>query len=171
MNRLVHIFHRLFDNPTQYARHLGVKIGAHSTIGQSVVWPSEAYLITIGDHVQVTNGVRFLTHGGGNVIRRNHPDFDCFGKIVIGDWAYIGAGVQILPGVTIGEGTLVGAGSVVSKSTPPNSVVAGNPARYICTVEEYVQKNLKYNVGTKGMNSKQKKAFLLGLDDEKFMKK
>lgn len=31
MNRLVHIFHRLFDNPTQYARHLGVKIGAHST--------------------------------------------------------------------------------------------------------------------------------------------
>ena len=46
------------------------------------------------------------------------PDFDVFGKVVIKDWAYIGAHAQIMPGVTIGEGAMVAAGSVVTKSVP-----------------------------------------------------
>jgi acetyltransferase-like isoleucine patch superfamily enzyme len=47
---------------------------------------------------------------------------------------WIGAHVTILKGVTIGEGSVIGAGSVVTKSVPPNTVAAGNPARVIKTL-------------------------------------
>ena len=104
-------------------------------------------------------------------MRRHIPDFDCFGKIVIEDWAYIGSESLIMPGVTIGEGALVAAGSVVTRSVPPNTVVGGNPARVICTVEEYVERNKRYNVKTKGMGASKKKEVLLGLPDEMFLKK
>jgi len=109
--------------------------------------------------------------GGGNSIRRDHPDFDVFGKVFIGDWAYIGAGSHIMPGVTVGEGALVAAGSVVTKSVAPHTVVGGNPARLICTTEEYYERNKQYNVGTKGLDHKEKKKRLLSLADECFIKK
>lgn len=121
--------------------------------------------------MQVTKNVFFHTHGGGNCIRRIYPDFDLFGKIVVKDWAYIGAGSQIMPGVTIGEGALVAAGSIVTKSVPDNTVVGGNPARIICTTDEYLRKNMKFNVGTKGMSTVQKREFLLSLSDTSFINK
>ena len=62
---------------------------------------------------------------GANIIRKSIPDFDAFGKVVINDWAYIGAYAQIMPGVTIGEGAIVAAGSVVTKSVAPHTVVGG----------------------------------------------
>ena len=63
------------------------------------------------------------------------------------------------------------AGSVVTKSVAPHTVVGGNPARYICTVEEFYERNKKYNVGTKGLSQKEKKRILLSLNDDKFIKK
>ena len=45
--------------------------------------------------------------------------------------ASIGANAVILPGITIGRFALVGAGSVVTKTVPPNALVAGNPARIV----------------------------------------
>ena len=108
---------------------------------------------------------------GGQSIRQKYPDFDVFGKVVIEDWAYIGAYSQIMPGVTIGEGALVAAGSVVTKSVAPHTVVGGNPARFICTTEEYYERNKQFNVGTKGMGHKEKRKLLLSLPDEKFIKK
>ena len=114
---------------------------------------------------------QFIHMGGGNCIRKDHPAFDIFGKVVIEDWVYVGAYAQIMPGVTIGEGALVAAGSIVTKSVVPHTVVAGNPARYICTTEEFYEKNKKYNVGTKGMNSEEKKKLLLSLSEEKFIRK
>lgn len=159
-----------FQSPEKQARHLGVTIGENCLISIRS-WPSEPYLITIGNHVQVTHNVNFYTHGGGNVVRNRIPDFDCFGKIVVQDWAYIGSGSQILPGVTIGEGALVAAGSVVTKSVPAYTVVAGNPAKIICSVDEYIRKNLKYNVKTYGMTAAEKKNTLLHLSEEFFIKK
>lgn len=108
---------------------------------------------------------------GGNSIRAEVPDYDSFGKITIKDWAYIGSGSHILPGVTIGEGALVAAGSIVTKSVPPYTVVGGNPARVICTVEEYKERNLKYNTKTYGMSAEEKKRILLSLPDDMFIKK
>lgn len=157
-------------SPEKQARHMGVKIGKHCLI-DTRYWPSEPYLVTVGDHVQITHDVSIHTHGGGQAIRQHHPDFDVFGKVVIEDWAYIGAFSQIMPGVTIGEGALVAAGSVVTKSVAPHTVVGGNPARYICTTEEYYKKNKVFNAGTKDKSTAEKKSILLGLPDEMFIRK
>lgn len=160
----------ILASPEKQARHLGVKIGNRCLI-DTRYWPSEPYLVTIGDNVQVTHGVSIHTHGGGQSIRQLHSDFDVFGKVIIEDWAYIGAFSQIMPGVTIGEGALVAAGSVVTKSVAPHTVVGGNPARYICTTEEYYERNKKYNVNVKNKEQKEKIAILKGLPEEMFLKK
>jgi acetyltransferase-like isoleucine patch superfamily enzyme len=52
-------------------------------------------------------------------------------SVRIGDNAFIGPGVYILPNVTIGEGAVVAAGSVVNQSVPPQTMVQGNPARVV----------------------------------------
>lgn len=168
--RLKQFYWKFIASPAKYARHLGVTIGDNCLISTRN-WPSEGYLIRIGNNVQVTMGVYFHTHGGGHTIRRFNKNFDVFGKIVVEDWAYIGAGSSIMPGVTIGEGALVAAGSVVTKSVAPNTIVGGNPARFICTVQEYLERNAKYNVETYYMDPKKKRTFLLELQDEKFLKK
>lgn len=158
-------------SPEKHARVIGVNLGKNCLVYRSMEWPSEPYLITIGNHVQLTRGVAIHTHGGGNIIRRKIADFDSFGKVVIKDWAYIGAHAQIMPGVTIGEGAMVAAGSIVTKSVPNGMVVAGNPAKVICSVNDYLQRNLKYNLKTKGKSIKEKKRYLLSLNDDAFMKK
>ena len=171
------IINRLYNaylhktNTVKWARRMGVKVGEHTMIAKTVVFPSEPYLITIGNNVQLTKFVTIHTHGGGHVLRQKYPNFDCFGKVCIEDWAYIGAGSIILPGVTIGEGALVAAGSVVTKSVKPYTVVGGNPAKFICTVENYASKNEKYNVKTKGLTFAEKKQKLLSLDDSCFIVK
>lgn len=76
-----------------------------------------------------------------------------------------------MPGVTIGEGSLVAAGSVVTKSVPPGVVVGGNPARIIGTVNDFIERNAKYNVSTKGVTELNKKEYLLSLSDDYFVKK
>lgn len=173
MNAFIHKIRKFcwrVVSPEKYARHLGVTIGRDCFI-DTRNWSSEPYLITIGNHCQITHGVSIHTHGGGLVVRQSSPSFDIFGKVVIEDWAYIGAYSQIMPGVTIGEGALVAAGSIVTKSVAPHTVVGGNPARFICTTEEFYEHNKKYNVRTKGLNLREKKKYLLSLDDDKFIKK
>lgn len=50
--------------------------------------------------------------------------------------AWLGAKCIVLKGVTIGEGSVVGAGSVVTRDVAPYTVVAGNPARFIKTIDD-----------------------------------
>lgn len=163
-------FYKIFMSPKKYAKFIGVKFGKNCLIATKN-WSSEPYLIEIGDNVQVTHNVSIHTHGGSHVARKMIPDFDMFGKVIIKDGAYVGAYAQIMPGVTIGEGSLIAAGSIVTKSVPAGVVVAGNPARFICTVEEYIERNKKYNVGTKGLSYDAKKNVLLAMDENKFINK
>ena len=71
------------------------------------------------------------------------------GKVTIGDKVFIGAKSIILPNVTIGNNVVIGSGSVVTKSIQDGVVVAGSPARTICTIEEFISKNqvaMKQNI-------------------------
>ena len=174
IRRLKYIFNqfvKLFLSPIKYARHLGVKVGNNTLIADKRHWPSEAYLISIGNNCAITEGVTIYTHGGGCLLRSSIPDFDSFGKVRIGNNCYIGAYSQIMPGVTIEDNVLVAAGSVVTKSVPKGYVVGGNPARIICTTESFIERNAQYNLHSKGMSQEQKRQLLLSLPDEKFMVK
>ena len=157
--------------PLQYARKIGVTIGEDNFLPDKKCWSTEPYLITVGSHCQITVGVRLLTHGGGHVLRDEVPDFDTFGKVTIGDWVYIGNNSLIMPGVTIEDHVLVAAGSVVTKSVPSGVVVGGNPAKIICTIEEYYERNKQFNTGTKNLSHDAKGKKLLTLDENKFVKK
>lgn len=168
--RLVLFYFRyIFYSPLKYARYLGVEIGENNLIQKSH-WGSEPYLIKVGSNCQLTN-CKIFTHGGGQVVRRIDPTFDVFGKVVIGDFVYIGSNSIIMPGVTIGNNVLVAAGSVVTKSIPDNVVVGGNPAKYICTVEEYYLRNKQYNISTKGLDPEEKRKILMSTNDDLFIKK
>lgn len=170
LNKLIRLYKRFFWSLEKQARQDGVIMGSQNFIA-SHFWTSEAYLITIGNHCALTEGVKIFTHGGARVARGKYPNFDLFGKVVLGDRVYVGSGAQIMPGVTIGDNVLIAAGSVVTKSIPSNIVVAGNPAKYICSLDEYIERNLAYNTDTKSLNTKAKKEFLLSQPDEKFIRK
>ena len=63
------------------------------------------------------------------------------GQVTIHESCHIGARTVLLPGVVIGPKTIVGANSVVSRSLPPNTVCAGNPAKVLCSLEDYLSKH------------------------------
>lgn len=170
LSKIKWAYYRFYKSPEAYARFLGAKIGDKCNI-ISRNFPSESYLITIGNNVAVTSGVYMHTHGGSRVARHIYSDFDVFGKIVVEDNVYIGTGAQIMPGVTIGAGALIAAGSIVTKSVPKGMVVAGNPARVICCVEDYIKRNLPYNLNTKELSGKDKRKYLLSLTDDRFIRK
>lgn len=132
---------------------------------------SEPYLITIGNHCQITSGVRLFTHGGGQVLRNRYPEFDTWEKCLIGNGVYIGNNSLIMLGVTIGDNVLIAAGSVITKSVPSRVVVVGNPTKIICTIDEHYQRNKLLNLDTTNLSQQEKKEYLISLPEDKFIKK
>lgn len=157
--------------PIKYAKKIGVVMGENNFIPDKDTWSSEPYLVSIGNNCQITKGVRLFTHGGGQAVRIEHPDFDVFGKIIIGNNVYIGMNSLIMPGVSIGDNVIVAAGSVVTKSIPDSVVVAGNPAKIISTINDYYERNKRFDLHSKEMNSKAKRKFLLKQPDSLFINK
>lgn len=168
--RIRNYIYKLFCTPESYARFLGVTVGTGCSIATKG-FSREGYLITIGDNVQITEGVKLYTHGGGWVLRSEYPDFDSFGKITIGNNVYIGNNAMIMPGVTIGNNVVVGGGTVVTKSIPDNVVIAGSPARIVKNMSSYKDSLLPYNLRCKSMGYDEKKRYLLSLPDDAFVKK
>lgn len=164
------LFQRLFLTKVQIARKQGVSIGENTSI-QKVSFGSEPYLVSIGKNCQITDGVKFFTHGGAHIFRQQCSRFDYFGKIIIGDNVYIGNNVLLMPGVTIGNNVMIGAGSVVSKSIPDNCVVAGVPARVIRDIDSYYNSIQQFNTNTYGLGKKEKKAILMSLSESNFITK
>lgn len=130
-------------DPVGFARSLGVRVGENVRFyGISRdMFGSEPWMIKIGNNVHITAGTAFVTHDGGTLIlRRDNPSLEWTAPIEIGDDVYIGIRCIILPNVRIGTRCVIGAGSVVTKDTEDNKVYAGNPARLICTTDEYLSK-------------------------------
>lgn len=105
-------------------------IGNGSIIGDNAILDARNVL-TFGENVNVSSNVSFYTE------QHNYRDaqFRCNQtskqSIEVGDRAWIGPNVIVLPGVTIGEGAVCCAGCVVTKNVEPWSVVAGIPATKI----------------------------------------
>ncbi len=170
LKRLIDFIRKKMTPLDVQARKAGVKIGVENWVS-SYFWSTEPWLITVGDHCQITAGVKMVTHGGGHVLRDKDPDFDTFGKVTVGSWCYLGTNALIMPGVTIGDNVLVAAGSVVTKSVPSGMVVGGNPARILCSIEEYQLRNEKYNLKTKGLAQDKKREMHETLPEDKFIVK
>ena len=137
------IFRKLY--PVKYALKIGVNLKSKREnslhIYGSVAWGSEPWIITLGENVFITDGVKFITHDGGTLLYRDEiPDLEITKPISVGNKVYIGNNVIILPGVKIGSNVVIGAGAVVSKDIPDNSVAVGIPARVIKTADEYLEK-------------------------------
>ena len=62
------------------------------------------------------------------------------GCVTIGDNVFIGAGTVVLPNVVIGSNVIVGANSTVTHNIPDNTVIAGNPAKIIDSLDSYITK-------------------------------
>lgn len=126
----------------------GLKVGDNLYVQGVPNFGSEPFLIEMGDNVTIAEGVSFINHGGdGRVTKRieKYKDGRTFGRIKIGNNTFIGKGAVLLPGVSIGSNCIVGSLSVVSSSVPDNSIYAGAPAKFICTIEQYGDKLLANN--------------------------
>ena len=145
LKKLKSLYRQTFWSLEKQARYAGVHLGDGNFIA-SHFWGTEPYLIKIGSNCGITKGVKMFTHGGARVARKKRPPIRHFGKVNIGDYVYIGTNSLIMPGVTIGDNVLVAAGSVVTKSVPSNVVVGGNSAKYICSIDEYIERNEQYNL-------------------------
>lgn len=144
-------------SPIKYARKLGVNFVGNAYIYGNVAWSTEPWIITIGDNVYITDGVKFITHDGGTLLFRDRvPDLEITKPIVVGDNVYFGNNVIVLPGVTIGSNVVVGAGAIISRDIPDNSVAAGVPAKVIKTVDEYFEKLQKESLHLGHLKSQEK---------------
>ena len=125
-------------------RQRGITIGENCRIFTNIS-SKEPTLIHIGDRVTISSDVFFCTHDNAS-IKAIPGQTDVIGKISIGNDCFIGMRSILMFGVTLGDHCIVGAGSVVTHSFPSRTVVAGNPAKAICTIDEYAAKYLPYAV-------------------------
>lgn len=131
------------------AQQKGMKIGENLYVEGIPNFGSEPFLVEIGNDVTLAEGVSFINHGGDARVTKKlekYKDGRNFGRIKIGNNTFIGKATILMPGVSVGSNCIVGSMSIVSNSIADNSVYAGIPAKFICTVEEYGDKLLANNV-------------------------
>lgn len=116
-----------------YLRRIGVKIGEDCTIyvpSKTLIDEQYPWMITIGNHVRITEGVKILTHDYSWSVL----------KLYEGVSENLGAILGASGTVEIGNNVIIGAGSVVTSSCDHNGVYAGVPAKRIMSIDEYYEK-------------------------------
>lgn len=145
------IYKFYYKSYIKFLKRSGVSIGTETVIINCTFSQSHK-----GDHFIIGNGctltgVTFVAHDASPTLfipeLNVKKDVMALGSrrsyrapIRIGDNVFIGIGTIILPGVTIGDNVVIGAGSVVTRNIPGNQVAAGNPAKVICPIDEYITK-------------------------------
>lgn len=169
------------SDAVKIARSIGVRFTAQP--GQEkcrilndpmAVFGSEPYMITLGEHVEITSGVRFIPHDGAvwclRYMDKRFEKIDLFRPIRVGSNVFFGNNAIILPGVTIGDNVIVAAGAVVTKDIPSNSVAAGVPARVIKSLSDYAE-NVLCDSGaleTGKLSAKEKKQRIMAMRPQWF---
>lgn len=119
-----------------------VEVQKNARIGRRCKISSHTFIcegVTIEDNVFVGHGVTFINdsypraaNADGSLQTEKNWKVE---YTVVKKGASIGSGATVLSNLTIGENAIVGAGSVVTKDVPPNTIVAGNPARVLRSID------------------------------------
>ena len=151
----------------KYLREHGAIIGDDVELLNFQCSAKDATCLQIGSHCTLSC-VSVLTHDA-SLKRFIGDDCNRIGRVVIGENVFIGKNTLILPGVTIGDNCVIGGGSVVTKDIPSGSVAAGNPARVISSLDDFLEKHRKrmmedsslvyYNISRDKMNQEELREF------------
>lgn len=119
-----------------------VEIQKNARVGKNCKISSHTFIcegVTIEDNVFISHNVTFIndryprsTNEEGEL--QTEADWHCE-ETLVKKGASIGSSVTLLCGVTVGENAIVGAGSVVTRDVPANTIVAGNPAKVLRTID------------------------------------
>lgn len=120
---------------------MGMKVGENfGRLNGVILDPSHCWLIEIGDNVTIAPRVHILCHDAST---KTFLGYTKIGRVTIGNNVFIGAESVVLPNVKIGNNVIIGANSVISKDIPDNVVVAGNPVKILCSLDDYLQRHQK----------------------------
>ena len=139
-----------------YLKAIGIQIpdnfreGNKGFIHATVQFDANDYsLISIGKNTTMSSEIVVLTHDYSIITGMHASGYNRTGRFLkpvsIGENCFIGLRSILLPGTTIGDNVIIGAGSVVKGKLPSNGVYAGNPAKFICSIEEWTEKHIQKN--------------------------
>lgn len=140
------------DTYINHLKKIGVEVGEDVTIyAPTKTFIDEQYpwMISIGNHVRITEGVKILTHDySWSVLKGLKNDqggaiLGSSGHVVIGNNVFIGMNTIITRNVRIGNNVIIGVGSVVTKDCEDNGVYAGIPAKKIMDIDTFYAKRLE----------------------------
>jgi acetyltransferase-like isoleucine patch superfamily enzyme len=122
-----------------------VEIQKNASVGKRCKISSHTFIcegVTIEDNVFIGHSVTFINDSYPRATSGGALQTEADWKVertVVKNGASIGSGATILANIRIGENAIVGAGSVVTKDVPANTIVAGNPAKVLRSIEKTME--------------------------------
>lgn len=130
-------------------RKIGVVIGENNYIGRNVSFGRGGRdPIEVGNDCVIT-GCTILGHDASpalfvsrlNKNRSMNNRISLKRKTIIKDKCFIGVGAVIMPGVIVGPESIVAAGAIVTKDVQPRTIIGGNPAKVIGSIDDFIAKH------------------------------
>lgn len=133
------------DMVVNHLKEEGIQIGKGTALfnpSTIIIDTQRPTMLSIGEYCKITAGVVILAHDySRSVLRRVYGEIIAEARETrVGNNVFIGMNSIILMGTSIGDNCIIGAGSVCHGKYPANSVIAGNPAKVIMTLDEYYKK-------------------------------